>query len=62
MLSNNKELFVYDHFAPVVKESDGRRYSDDRLIVRFRGAERPVFSCRSVPKDRLGDLALAVLY
>ena len=58
----NKDLFTYDPFAPIVTEPDGRRYSDDRLIVLSDGEERPVFSCNTVSKNEVGALRLAVLY
>ena len=58
----NRELFGYDPFAPVVTEPDGRRYADDRLIVLYEGEERPVFSCNTVPADKLEALRLTVLY
>lgn len=58
----NMELFEYEPFAPVVTEPDGRRYSDDRLVVVSDGEERPVFSCNTVAKEDLDKLALKVLY
>ena len=58
----NKELFSYDFFAPTIKEADGRRYSDDRLIVRLDGAERPVFPCHGIPKDKLGEIEAKILF
>ncbi len=59
----HKKLFEYDQSAPVVTEPDGRRYSDDRLIVRTQNGElRPIFSCNTVPRDKLADLRLEVLY
>ena len=58
----NRELFTYEPFAPVTTELDGRRYSDDRLIVLSDGEERPVFPCHTVPRDALDQLRLAVLY
>ena len=58
----NKDLFTYDPLAPVVTESDGRRYVDDRLLVQYGGEVRPVFSCAAVPKDDLDALELTVLF
>ena len=58
----NRDLFTCDPFAPIVTEDDGRRFSDDRLIVEYGGEERPVFPCHEVPKEELGDLRLKVLY
>lgn len=58
----NRELFTYEPFAPAVTEDDGRRFSDDRLIVRCDDEERPVFPCHAVPKEALGELKLEVLY
>ncbi|MCR4616270.1 MAG: glycoside hydrolase family 127 protein [Clostridiales bacterium] len=58
----NKDIFKYEPFAPVIVEKDGRRYSDDRLIVRVNGEIRPIFSCNTVPKEKLGELRLEVLF
>ena len=58
----NKEMFTYDPFAPVVTEADGRRFSDDRLVVLTGGEVRPIFSCNTVPKDKLETLKLKVLF
>ena len=58
----NRELFTYEPFAPVVSEADGRRYSDDRLIVQTGGEIRPIFSCNTVPKETLETLELNVLF
>lgn len=58
----NRELFTYEPFAPVETEGDGRRFSDDRLVVLSDGEERPVFPCHAVPKEALGELKLEVLY
>lgn len=59
---DNRELFFYDPDAPVVAESDGRRFSDDRLIVSADGAQTPIFSCNTVPKRQLAALRLRVLF
>ena len=61
-MHENKELFTYDPFAPVVTEPDGRRFSDDRLIVLNDSEQMPVFSCAGVPKPELENLRLLVLY
>ena len=58
----NKEMFTYDPFAPVVTEADGRRFSDDRLVVLTGGEVRPIFSCNTVPKEKLETLKLKVLF
>ncbi|MBQ5969642.1 MAG: hypothetical protein IJL52_05950 [Clostridia bacterium] len=60
--SQNKELFLYEPFAPVVTESDGRRFSDDRLIVWSNGDIRPIFSCNTVARKDLDTLELQVLF
>ncbi len=59
--NENRGLFRYDADAPVAAEPDGRRYADDRLIVSFRGEDRPIFSCNTVPKEELGTLELTIL-
>ena len=61
-LSKNRETFTYDPSAPVVTEPDGRRFSDDRLIVQTGGETMPIFSCNTVPKDNLEALELRVLF
>ena len=58
----NAALFSYDPSAPIVTEPDGRRFSDDRLIVCADGAVRPIFSCNTVPKDDLEKLELKILF
>ncbi|MBQ6117887.1 MAG: hypothetical protein IJK98_01520 [Clostridia bacterium] len=58
----NKEMFTYDPFASVVTEADGRRFSDDRLVVLTGGEVRPIFSCNTVPKEKLKTLKLKVLF
>ncbi len=60
--SKNKEMFSYEPFAPVVIEPDGRRFSDDRLIVLSDAEQRPIFSCRTIPKEELNALELKVLF
>lgn len=59
---NNRGLFIYDADAPVITERDGRRFCDDRLIVLSDGAECPIFSCNTVPKDRIDRTAFKVLF
>ncbi len=60
--SENREMFTYDPFSPVVLESDGRRFSDDRLVVLTGEETRPIFSCNTVPKESLETLELKVLF
>lgn len=58
----NPALFSFEPFAPVVTEADGRRFSDDRLIVLCNGEQRPIFSCSTVSRDALEALELQVLF
>ena len=60
--SENREMFTYEPLSPVVSESDGRRFSDDRLVVLTGGEVRPIFSCNTVPKETLETLELKVLF
>ena len=56
-----REMFTFEPFAPVVSEADGRRYSDDHLVVLTGGEVRPIFSCNTVPKETLETLEFKVL-
>ncbi|MBQ6268074.1 MAG: hypothetical protein IJK64_09945 [Clostridia bacterium] len=58
----NRALFAYDPAATIRTEPDGRRYADDRLIVRVNGELRPLFSCNTIPRAEAEALRLAVLY
>ena len=57
-----REMFTFEPFAPVVSEADGRRYSDDHLVVLTGGEVRPIFSCNTVPKETLETLEFKVLF
>ena len=58
----NRETFTFDPCSPVASEADGRRFSDDRLMVQAGGEVLPIFSCNTVPKENLETLALKVLF
>ncbi|MBQ6165674.1 MAG: hypothetical protein IJK23_14480 [Clostridia bacterium] len=58
----NRELLSWDPDAEIITEPDGRRYCDDRLIVRANGIERPIFSCNTYDKDEALSLRLEVLF
>ena len=58
----NAALFAWDAAAAAVTEEDGRRYVDDKLLVRQDGEVRPLFPCHSVSEKEAKRLCLQVLW
>ena len=61
-VSENRDLFAYDASAPAETGADGRRFSDDRLIVMSDGEVTPIFSCNEIGDEKLKKLELKVLF
>ena len=49
--SKNENLFSWDASADVVSDTFGRKYIDDRLLVKYGDKLVPIFSCNNVPRD-----------
>ncbi|MBQ6020429.1 MAG: hypothetical protein IJL26_09665 [Clostridia bacterium] len=61
-IRENRELFFWDADAEIVTEPDGRRFCDDRLLVRVDGETRPIFSCNTYGKEDALALRLETLF
>ncbi len=60
--NKNRKLFNWDKDAFPVEESDGRKYIDDKLLVKVDGDIMPLFSCNEIEKDKAVELELDVIF
>lgn len=60
--SKNEKLFKWNKDALIVEETDGRKYIDDKLLVKVDGNTVPIFSCNEIEEDKAMTLKLNVLF
>jgi len=60
--SNNENLFVWDANKKEEKDEYGRRFIDDKLLVKSDGTVMPIFSCNKVEKKRAETLELQIIF
>lgn len=58
--ARNEELYSWDAGAKVVSDDLGRKFIDDRMLVKNGDKLVPVFSCNTVPKDDALSVELTV--
>ena len=58
--ARNEELFSWDAGAKVVSDDLGRKFIDDRMLVKRGDKLVPLFSCNTVPKDDALSVELTV--
>ena len=59
---DNRELFSFDGEAPTVVDGLGRRFVDDRLIVKYNGKATPIFPCHDIPESEAKEIELEVIF
>lgn len=59
--AKNRDLFPWDPKKPPVEDEVGRRFVDDRLLVKYRGEWVPIFSCRDLSQEDAARAVLTVL-
>ena len=60
--NNNKELFVWDSNKEIEIDNLGRRFVDDKLLVKIGDEVKPIFSCNDIAKDVAENLKLEVIF
>lgn len=60
--SNNVKLFEWNANKEEEKDEYGRRFIDDKLLVKCDGAIMPIFSCNSIKKEKAELLSLEVIF
>ena len=58
--SKNSELFSWNSAAEAITDTDGRKFVDDRMIVKRGDAELPIFSCNTIPKDEAQKIEIVI--
>lgn len=59
--AQNRDLFQWDPEKPPVRDKVGRRFIDDRLLVKYKGEWVPLFSCRVLSREEAMEAVLTVL-
>ena len=60
--TNNMDLFVWDCNKAEEKDSLGRRFVDDRLLVKNKEGIVPIFSCNNMSKEQAQKIEVQVIF
>lgn len=54
--------FTFNPNAETVKDEYGRMFTDDVMLVKFKGETVPIFSCNGIPRNEAGKLELYIFH
>ena len=58
--SRNAELFGWDGDAEPITDEYGRRFIDDKMVVRFGERDVPIFSCNTIDESEAKNIELVI--
>ncbi len=58
--TRNASLFIWDSTAKTVTDEFGKKFKDDKLIVKYNGKEVPIFSCNEFSREQAMAIELKI--
>lgn len=56
----NQSFFDWDGSAKIITDDCGRRFIDDKLLVKYNGKEEPIFSCNEYSSEKSNGIELTI--
>jgi hypothetical protein len=56
----NQSFFDWDGSVKIITDDLGRRFIDDKLLVKYNGKEVPIFSCNEYSFEKSNGIELTI--